>query len=118
MDGRNDIVPGGILEIVGDQVVAPERLKAAQCLNRAFDRPLLREFAMRVLFQMSATDSSTLMDSPAASKLGRHRALFLHEEQERAEKFRPYGLPSAEWLAEACETIRSRVGLQAEAAGV
>ena len=53
---------------------------------------------MRVLFQMSATDSSTLIDSPAASQLGRNRALFLHEEQERPEKFRPYGLPSQEWL--------------------
>jgi hypothetical protein len=77
-------------------------------LQRAFDRPLLREFAMRVLFQMSATDSSTLMDSPAASKLGRHRALFLHEEQERAEKFRPYGLPAADWLDAVCATLRSR----------
>ncbi|MBY0461328.1 MAG: AAA family ATPase, partial [Gemmataceae bacterium] len=67
-------------------------------LNRAFDRPLLREFGLRVLFQMSATDSSTLMDSPLASKLGRHRALYLQEEQERPEKFRPYGLPAPGWL--------------------
>jgi hypothetical protein len=87
-------------------------------LNRAFDRPLLREFAMRVLFQMSAGDSSTLMDSPAASKLGRHRALFLHEEQERAEKFRPYGLPPADWLNGALEMLRARVGLRAEPASV
>ncbi len=77
-------------------------------LQRAFDRPLLREFGMRVLLQMSATDSSTLMDSPAASKLGRHRALFLHEEQERAEKFRPYGLPAADWLETVCATLRAR----------
>ncbi|QDU20274.1 protein kinase domain-containing protein [Urbifossiella limnaea] len=67
-------------------------------LNRAFDRSLLREFGMRVLFQMSPTDSSTLMDSPAASRLGRHRALFLQEEQERPEKFRPYGVPEAGWV--------------------
>jgi hypothetical protein len=87
-------------------------------LNRAFDRPLLREFALRVLFQMSATDSSTLMDAPAASKLGRHRALFLQEEQERPEKFRPYGLPPAEWLTEACDALRARVGLNPEPAGV
>jgi energy-coupling factor transporter ATP-binding protein EcfA2 len=86
-------------------------------LNRAFDRPLLREFAMRVLFQMSATDSSTLMDAPTASKLGRHRALFLHEEQERAEKFRPYGPPSAAWLEEARAALRAR-GAPAVAAGV
>lgn len=87
-------------------------------LNRAFDRPLLREFAMRVLFQMSATDSSTLMDAPTASKLGRHRALFLQEEQERPEKFRPYGLPPAEWLNSACEALRACAGLDREPAAV
>ena len=67
-------------------------------LNRSIDRQLLREFAMRVLFQMNVNDSSTLMDTPAASRLGRNRALYLTEEQSFAEKFRPYGLPSAEWL--------------------
>ncbi|MFN3979662.1 MAG: hypothetical protein ACK4SA_04665, partial [Caldilinea sp.] len=38
-------------------------------LNRTLERRLLREFALRVAFQMSAEDSSTLPDSPAASKL-------------------------------------------------
>lgn len=69
-------------------------------LNRTLDRRALREFEQRVAFQMSAEDSSNLVDSPAASKLGQHRALFFSEEQGRAEKFRPYGLPSEEWLAE------------------
>jgi hypothetical protein len=87
-------------------------------LNRAFDRPLLREFAQRVLFQMSPTDSSTLMDSPAASRLGRNRALLLVEEQERPEKFRPYGLPSPEWLDHVTEQLHRRVGLKEPAAGV
>ena len=54
---------------------------------------------MRVLFQMSAADSSTLIDIPAASKLGVHRALFYSEDRGQPEKFRPYGLPSEEWLA-------------------
>ena len=67
-------------------------------LNRAFDRQTLREFELRVLFQMSATDSSNLIDSPLASKLGIHRALFHSEEQGKLEKFRPYGLPSEAWL--------------------
>jgi DNA segregation ATPase FtsK/SpoIIIE, S-DNA-T family len=67
-------------------------------LNRSIDRQLLREFGMRVLFQMNANDSSTLIDSPAASKLGRNRALFVTEEQAQPEKFRPYGLPTTEWL--------------------
>ena len=85
-------------------------------LNRTFDRPQLREFALRVLFQMSATDSSTLMDSPAAAKLGRTRALLLTEEAERAEKFRPYGLPSPEWVDKACEKLRSRAEASAQRA--
>jgi ABC-type multidrug transport system fused ATPase/permease subunit len=68
-------------------------------LNRSFDRPVLREFELRVLFQMSAADSSTLIDNPVASKLGVNRALFHSEELGQPEKFRPYGLPSDEWLA-------------------
>ncbi len=68
-------------------------------LNRTFERQVLREFDMRVLFQMSPGDSSTLIDTPLASKLGVHRALFYSEELGQAEKFRPYGLPSDDWLA-------------------
>ena len=67
-------------------------------LQRTLDRPTQREFEMRILFQMSATDSSNLIDTPLASKLGVHRALFHNEEQGKIEKFRPYGLPSEEWL--------------------
>jgi DNA segregation ATPase FtsK/SpoIIIE-like protein len=87
-------------------------------LNRSFERPQLREFGMRVLFQMSPTDSSTLMDTPAASRLGRNRALFLVEDQDRPEKFRPYGLPSTEWLEETCRKLRERIGLNSEQAAV
>lgn len=82
-------------------------------VNRAFDRPLMREFGQRVLFQMSPTDSSTLMDSPAASRLGRNRALLLLEEQERPEKFRPYGLPDAAWLDDAIAGLQARLGATA-----
>ncbi|CAN5632581.1 hypothetical protein BH11PLA2_BH11PLA2_13410 [soil metagenome] len=67
-------------------------------LNRALDRQALREFGQRVLFQMSATDSSTLIDTPAANRLDKNRALFTLEEQPRPEKFRPYGLPEIAWL--------------------
>ena len=63
------------------------------------DRQSLRDFEMRVLFQMNANDSSSLMDTPEASRLGVHRAIFYDEGQGRMEKFRPYGLPSADWLA-------------------
>jgi hypothetical protein len=47
---------------------------------------------------MSANDSSNLMDSPAASRLGQHRAILYSEELGQQERFRPYGLPSKEWL--------------------
>jgi energy-coupling factor transporter ATP-binding protein EcfA2 len=75
-------------------------------LNRSLDRRSLREFAMRVVFQMSAEDSANLVDSPVASKLGPHRALFYDEDEGRLEKFRPYGVPSAQWLAWAGEQVR------------
>jgi hypothetical protein len=67
-------------------------------LNRSLERQALREIAMRVVFQMSAADSSTLIDTPLASKLGLHRALLVNEEEGRLEKFRPYAPPSENWL--------------------
>ena len=62
-------------------------------MNRTFDRQGMKEFENRILFQMSANDSSTLIDTPAASKLGENRALYYSEEENRIEKFRPYGVP-------------------------
>jgi hypothetical protein len=76
-------------------------------VTRCFDRQAIREFEMRVLFQMSATDSSVLIDSPAAGKLGLHRALFHSEDQGKLEKFRPYGLPSDTWLAEVGRLLKA-----------
>ena len=67
-------------------------------LNRVFDHQSLREFDMRVLFQISQNDSGHFLDSPVASKLGPNRAIFASEEQNRLEKFRPYGLPADTWL--------------------
>jgi energy-coupling factor transporter ATP-binding protein EcfA2 len=78
-------------------------------VSRWFDRQLLRDLDQRVLFQMSATDSANLMDSPAASRLGSHRAILYSEEQGRAEKFRPFGLPSAEWLAWVRQQLERRI---------
>jgi hypothetical protein len=68
-------------------------------VNRAFDRATLREFEMRILFQMSATDSSNLIDTPAASRLNLYRALYFSEERGQPEKFRPYALPTDDYLA-------------------
>jgi DNA segregation ATPase FtsK/SpoIIIE, S-DNA-T family len=76
--------------------------------SRMLDRQSLRDFEMRVLFQMNANDSSSLMDTPEASRLGVHRALLYDEGQGRMEKFRPYGLPAAEWLARVKEQLHGR----------
>jgi S-DNA-T family DNA segregation ATPase FtsK/SpoIIIE len=78
-------------------------------LNRSLERRALREFAMRVAFQMSAEDSANLLDSPLASKLGPYRALFYDEEEGRLEKFRPYGLPSAAWLEQVKRWLAGQV---------
>ena len=77
-------------------------------LNRTFDRQALREFEMRVLFQMSANDSSTLIDAPAASRLGPNRALYFSEEEGRLEKFRPYAVPDADWLNTVRQALQPR----------
>jgi hypothetical protein len=77
-------------------------------LNRTFDRTGIREFENRILFQMSANDSSTLIDLPAASKLGENRALYYSEEENRIEKFRPYGPPEPDWLETVKATFTAR----------
>jgi len=77
-------------------------------LMRTFERGALKEFELRVLFQMSASDSSQLVDSPLASKLGPQRALFIHEETGTLEKFRPYAFPGGEWLDGVAAALRAR----------
>jgi len=69
-------------------------------VNRFLNRKALSEFEMRVLFQMSANDSASLIDNPKASTLGLHRALYYNEQEGYLETFRPYALPSEEWIAE------------------
>ncbi|CAK8724374.1 MAG: hypothetical protein CDV28_10292 [Candidatus Electronema aureum] len=65
-------------------------------LNRRLSRQSVREFELRVVLQMSSEDSIALIDSPAASKLGQHRALLHSAEEGMQEKFRPFALPG-EW---------------------
>ncbi|MGD9646604.1 MAG: FtsK/SpoIIIE domain-containing protein, partial [Pirellulales bacterium] len=67
--------------------------------NRMLERGLIKQFAVRVLLQMSAADSSLLVDTPAASQLGKRRALLHREEEGGLEKFRPYAPPDGEWLS-------------------
>jgi hypothetical protein len=74
-------------------------------VNRFLSRKALTEFEMRVLFQMSANDSASLIDSSKAGNLGLHRALFHNAQQGYLETFRPYGLPSSFWLDEAAREL-------------
>ena len=67
----------------------------------------MREFDNRILFQMSAADSSNLIDSPAANKLGTNRALVYSEEQGTMEKFRPYAVPDDAWLVHVRQKLAS-----------
>lgn len=66
----------------------------AASLTRALDRASIGEFGNRVLMQMSANDSSMLIESTSAARLGLHRAIFFDEERGAEEKFRPYALPT------------------------
>jgi DNA segregation ATPase FtsK/SpoIIIE-like protein len=77
-------------------------------IERTFDRGMMREFDNRILFQMSSNDSSNLIDSPVANKLGFFRALAYSEEQGVMEKFRPYGLPPAAWLKHVAAQLKAR----------
>ncbi|HOC55352.1 MAG TPA: FtsK/SpoIIIE domain-containing protein [Verrucomicrobiota bacterium] len=74
-------------------------------VNRYLSRKAFSEFEMRVLFQMSANDSASLIDSPKASLLGLHRALFFNAQEGYLETFRPYALPGSEWLEQAARNL-------------
>ena len=67
-------------------------------VNRFLSRKAFSEFEMRVLFQMSASDSASLIDNPKAGSLGLHRALFYNEQEGQLETFRPYALPPSQWV--------------------
>jgi DNA segregation ATPase FtsK/SpoIIIE, S-DNA-T family len=67
-------------------------------ISRYVGRRALSEFQARVLFQMSPTDSASLMENPDASKLGLHRALLYNEREGYIEKFRPYAPPGNDWI--------------------
>ncbi|MFO1485710.1 MAG: FtsK/SpoIIIE domain-containing protein [Verrucomicrobiaceae bacterium] len=74
-------------------------------INRCLSRKALSELGMRVLFQMSANDSASLIDSPKAGSLGLHRALFYSEHESRMETFRPFALPDTTWVEEATRAL-------------
>jgi hypothetical protein len=75
-------------------------------VNRFLSRKALTEFEMRVLFQMSASDSASLIDNPKAGSLGLHRALFYNEQEGQLETFRPYALPAREWVEQITQALK------------
>jgi hypothetical protein len=79
-------------------------------VNRFLSRKALSEFEMRVLFQMSANDSASLIDNPKAGMLGLHRALLFNAHEGYLETFRPYALPSNEWIEQAKRGLRRLLG--------
>jgi hypothetical protein len=77
-------------------------------VTRFISRKAISEFEMRVVFQMSSNDSASLIDSPRASNLGLHRALFFNEREGTLETFRPYALPTLDWIAESVAKLPTR----------
>jgi hypothetical protein len=72
---------------------------------RFLSRKALSEFEMRVVFQMSANDSASLIESSAANDLGLHRAILFNGQQGWTETFRPYALPDDAWLADVSQKL-------------
>jgi DNA segregation ATPase FtsK/SpoIIIE-like protein len=79
-------------------------------VNRFLGRKQMSGFEMRVLFQMSASDSASLIDAPDASTLGLHRALFYNDREGYLETFRPYALPGNDWIEEAARQLKRLLG--------
>jgi DNA segregation ATPase FtsK/SpoIIIE, S-DNA-T family len=82
----------------------------ANNLTRALSRKAISEFEMRVLFQMSASDSATLIDNPKAGYLGLHRAIFHNGHEGYLETFRPYALPAPEWVQQTSRSLARLLG--------
>ena len=91
-------------------VVLPLVLWQAAKPKPPMDRQTIGEFDNRVLFQLSAADSSNLIDTPEANKLGYHRALLYSEERGMVEKFRPYAACEPEWLEALSGGLSARTG--------
>ncbi|MGB0581281.1 MAG: FtsK/SpoIIIE domain-containing protein [Limisphaerales bacterium] len=102
-DDSSSVEPGTALNSIisegagyGMHVIAS--IDTLNNVNRAISRKAQGEFEMKILFQMSANDSATLIDSPAAGNLGLHRAIYYNEQEGHSETFRPYALPEAHWV--------------------
>jgi len=83
-------------------------------VTRFLGRKGLSEFEMRVLFQMSAADSSSLTDAPNATNLGLYGAIYYNDREGRTETFRPYAIPERSYIEYAARLLRREVEVQVE----
>jgi len=67
-------------------------------VTRTLGRKAAGEFEKKVLFQMSAADSASLIDTGKAADLGLNRALFHDEPSGTVEIFRPFAMPGPDWF--------------------
>ena len=65
---------------------------SAATLTRWISRQSLRDIELRILMQMSASDSNQLIDTNAANRLDRVVALVHDDIEGKATKFRPFEL--------------------------
>lgn len=78
--------------------------------ERAVQRRGVDDFSLRVAMQMSENDSQNWINSSAANKLGPNRALLSDEERTGTlEKFKPYGIPTLEWLNQIQARLTARM---------
>ncbi|MDX2117051.1 MAG: FtsK/SpoIIIE domain-containing protein [Planctomycetota bacterium] len=75
-------------------------------LERVMARPTIREFGLRVLMQMNASDSAGLMDSSAASQLGPNRVMLVDTDAGTNVKARPIELPDLPTAARVATLLR------------
>ena len=109
--GEGEVQPAAVLQNLISEGPARGFHVIATCdtynnVNRFLGRKTMSEFEMRVLFQMSAGDSASLIDAPNASTLGMHRALLYNDREGSIETFRPYALPGNDWLEEVARQFK------------
>ena len=102
----NDLITEG--SALGIHIIAT--VDSFNNVNRSMNRKALSEFEMRIVFQMSANDSASLIDSPKASNLGLHRALLYNEQAGTLETFRPYAAPDSRWFENVAALLAARNG--------
>lgn len=70
-------------------------IDGAGAFERLFKRAMLNQFDDKVLMQVSAGDSSALIDSTSASTLGPDRAVLVQLQRGYSERFRPFEMPGS-----------------------